>query len=143
MREQSQRFAGVLDHLRTRDDAVRRPTEKERPPGNRDLRVTGRVLYRTSRRILPNGARWPGPKGLNVTTAKTVLVIEDEENLLEAVRYNLDVDGFAVHVARDGAEGLKTAREVGPDLIVLDLMLPTIDGYEVCRAVRTESDVPF
>ena len=78
-----------------------------------------------------------------VTTAKTVLVIEDEENLLEAVRYNLDADGYTVRAVRDGAEGLEAAREAGPDLIVLDLMLPTMDGYEVCRAVRSESDVPI
>ena len=78
-----------------------------------------------------------------MTTAKTVLVIEDEENLLEAVRYNLNADGYAVRALRDGAKGLEAAREIEPDLILLDLMLPTIDGYEVCRAIRTESDVPI
>lgn len=74
---------------------------------------------------------------------KTVLVVEDEENLLEALKYNLEREGFAVHVAVDGEAGLELARSLKPDLIVLDLMLPKMDGFEVCRVLRRESDVPI
>ncbi|MGQ9656244.1 MAG: response regulator, partial [Thermodesulfobacteriota bacterium] len=61
---------------------------------------------------------------------KTVLVVEDEENLLEALKYNLEREGFAVRTAVDGEAGLELARSLKPDLIVLDLMLPKMDGFE-------------
>lgn len=85
-------------------------------------------------------------RGLNteMTTAeKTVLVVEDEENLLEALRYNLEHEGYAVHTAIDGEDGLATARLTHPDLVILDVMLPKLDGFEVCRILRHETEVPI
>jgi len=70
------------------------------------------------------------------------LVVEDEENLLQVLRYNLEREGYRVHTAVDGEEGLEAARIFLPDLIVLDIMLPKLDGLEVCRILRQESDVP-
>lgn len=65
-----------------------------------------------------------------------ILIIEDEEDILALVHYNLIKAGFKVEVATSGEEGLQKAESLQPDLIVLDLMLPNIDGIEVCRRVR-------
>ena len=73
----------------------------------------------------------------------TVLVVEDEENLLEALRYNLEREGYAVETAIDGEQALNTARSKRPQLVILDVMLPKLDGFEVCRILRRESDVPI
>lgn len=72
----------------------------------------------------------------------SVLVVEDEENLLAALKYNLEVEGYDVLTATDGAAGLEAARSASPDLILLDVMLPEMDGLEVCRVLRRENDVP-
>jgi DNA-binding response OmpR family regulator len=72
-----------------------------------------------------------------------VLIIEDEENLVEALRVNLEREGFQVYTAQDGGEGLDTARRTRPDLIILDVMLPTLDGLEICRILRRDSGVPI
>ena len=74
---------------------------------------------------------------------RSVLVVEDEENLLEALRYNLEREGYQVHTASDGGEGLEMARKLNPSLILLDIMLPTLDGFEICRILRRESEVPI
>ena len=74
---------------------------------------------------------------------RSVLVVEDEENLLEALRYNLEKEGYQVHTATDGGDGLELARRVNPSLVLLDIMLPTLDGFEVCRILRRESEVPI
>src|SRR4051812_10662138 len=66
----------------------------------------------------------------------TVLVIDDEADLVELLRYNLERDGFNVVCARDGRDGLNAARHHKPDLIVLDVMMPSLDGLEVCRQLR-------
>jgi DNA-binding response OmpR family regulator len=68
----------------------------------------------------------------------TVLVIDDEADLVELVRYNLDKEGFRVIAASDGESGLEVARRRTPDLIVLDLMMPGMDGLSVCRALRAD-----
>ena len=68
----------------------------------------------------------------------TVLVIDDETDLVELVRYNLEKDGFKVEGAADGETGLALAAREQPDLILLDVMLPGIDGLEVCRILRSE-----
>ncbi len=68
-----------------------------------------------------------------------ILVIEDEEDILALVHYNLSREGFRVSCAQSGEEGVKAARELAPDMIVLDLMLPGMDGLEVCRVLRRES----
>jgi len=74
---------------------------------------------------------------------KTVLVVDDDIKTVELVKLYLERDGYQVLTAYDGIEALRLARESRPDLIVLDLMLPDIDGLEVCRTLRHESDVPI
>lgn len=76
-------------------------------------------------------------------TNRSVLVVEDEENLVEALRYNLEHEGYDVLTAPDGGSGLETARAALPDLVILDVMLPNLDGIEVCRILRRETDVPI
>lgn len=72
-----------------------------------------------------------------------ILVVEDEPALLEALRYNFSREGYQVVTARDGAEALERARQERPDAIVLDLMLPKLDGLEVCRILRRDMTVPI
>ena len=72
-----------------------------------------------------------------------ILVVEDDRNLLETIKYNLTKEGYEVFVAVDGAEALEVARKEKPDLIILDIMLPVIDGFEVCRILRKEMTVPI
>jgi len=67
-----------------------------------------------------------------------VLVIEDSNDLAQGLRYNLELEGYAVKVAEDGNAGLSLAREWDPDLVILDLMLPGIDGYQVLRSLRAD-----
>lgn len=71
-------------------------------------------------------------------TKQTVLIIEDEEPILEVLSYNLRKHGFEVYTATDGQSGLKQARTIIPDLVVLDLMIPVIEGLEVCRQLRSD-----
>jgi DNA-binding response OmpR family regulator len=70
------------------------------------------------------------------------VVVEDEPTIADAVAARLRADGHTVLVARDGVEGLALCRRERPDLVVLDLMLPELDGYEVCRQVQAERPVP-
>ncbi|MBN1257648.1 MAG: response regulator transcription factor [Planctomycetes bacterium] len=70
---------------------------------------------------------------------ETILVIEDEEDIGELVRYNLAAEGYQVFVADSGEDGLKLARSKKPSLIILDLMLPGIDGLEVCKSLRKDT----
>lgn len=79
----------------------------------------------------------------NATSTRTILVVEDEATLAAALSYNLRKAGYNVVEARDGAAALREARRARPDAIILDLMLPQIDGLEVCRRVRADSDVPI
>jgi DNA-binding response OmpR family regulator len=72
-----------------------------------------------------------------------VLVVEDDLTLLETLEYNLAAEGYEVITAADGLTALEVAREDQPDLIVLDLMLPHLDGFEVCRILRRETSVPI
>ncbi len=74
---------------------------------------------------------------------KKILLVEDEKTLVRALAFNLEKEGFEVDVAYDGEEALGKIEQEEPDLIVLDLMLPKVDGYEVCRAVRKTSEVPI
>ncbi len=75
--------------------------------------------------------------------ARRVLVVDDDVKTAELVKLYLNRGGYRVFTAHDGAEALRLARESRPDLIVLDLMLPGIDGLEVCRTLRYESEVPI
>ena len=74
---------------------------------------------------------------------KKVLVVDDDVKTVELVKLYLKRDGYRVITAYEGKEALHLARETHPDLIVLDLMLPGIDGLEICRTLRKESDVPI
>ena len=74
---------------------------------------------------------------------KRVLVVDDDVKTVELVKLYLNRDGYKVLTAYDGVEALRLAREAHPDLIVLELMLPGIDGLKVCRTLRAESDVPI
>jgi len=71
-------------------------------------------------------------------TKSRILIIEDDTSLAEVLQYNLDQEGYQTQVARDGQQGIRTIRLHHPDLIVLDLMLPLIDGLEICRQVRAD-----
>ncbi|MDE2751266.1 MAG: response regulator transcription factor [Gemmatimonadota bacterium] len=73
----------------------------------------------------------------------TILVVEDDPNVAELARLYLVHDGHEVLIARDGAAGLRLALNNAPDLIVLDLMLPKLDGLDICSRVRERSDVPI
>jgi len=72
-----------------------------------------------------------------------ILVIEDDVELAGLYAFVLRLEGHTVHLAHNGDEGLDLWRRLDPDLIVLDIMLPGMDGWEICRAVRKESAVPI
>ncbi len=72
-----------------------------------------------------------------------ILVIEDDEGIRDTLKYNLLAAGFGVQEARDGVNGLRLARSLKPDLVLLDLMLPGMSGVEVCRALRKTSSMPI
>lgn len=75
--------------------------------------------------------------------AKTILVVEDEQDIATIIDFNLKRSGFDTLMAYDGPTGLKMALENAPDLILLDVMLPGMDGFEICRRVREKSQVPI
>jgi two-component system OmpR family response regulator len=75
--------------------------------------------------------------------AKTILVVEDDANLLDIVRHNLAREGYTVVTARDGEAAIEVARTSKPDLMLLDIMLPRLDGLDVCRILRKEMSVPI
>src|SRR5438270_2790759 len=76
-------------------------------------------------------------------STSTILVIDDESHIAELARLYLEKEGYEVITAEDGDEGLRLFRTKQPSLIVLDLMLPGVDGLEVCRQIRRESSVPI
>ena len=71
---------------------------------------------------------------------KTVLIVEDEKNIVDIVRFNLQREGYDTLEAYDGAAGLALAREKHPDLVLLDVMMPKMMGFDVCRVLRDEGD---
>jgi DNA-binding response OmpR family regulator len=77
------------------------------------------------------------------TVRHRALIVEDDANIREVIAQYLDLDGFAVLQAADGGEALRLAESQPPDLVILDLMLPGIDGLEVCRRLRQRSAVPI
>lgn len=77
------------------------------------------------------------------TIKETILVIDDDRHVGELVRLYLQKEGYLVAVAQDGVEGLEKARAIHPDLIVLDIMLPKKDGWEVCRELRAITRAPI
>ncbi len=73
----------------------------------------------------------------------TILIVEDDDTVREVLSAGLESEGYEVILSDNGLDGLKQAKEEGPDLILLDLMLPEMDGLSVCRALRRNSDVPI
>ena len=72
----------------------------------------------------------------------TVLIVEDEKNISDLLELYLKKEGYTVHTAADGGEGLSLFRSLKPDLVLLDLMMPVMDGWSVCKAIRAESQTP-
>lgn len=75
--------------------------------------------------------------------AKQVLVVDDEKLIVKGIRFSLEQDGMEVDCAYDGEEAFQKAKEKSYDMILLDIMLPKMDGFEVCQAIREFSDVPI
>jgi DNA-binding response OmpR family regulator len=73
----------------------------------------------------------------------TILLVEDDQLIVDSVRYGLEHAGYQVLTAIDGATGLALARQEQPDVVLLDVMLPVLDGFQVCRTLRNESNVPI
>ena len=74
--------------------------------------------------------------------AISVLIVEDDRNIAELLQLYLEKEGYAVTVAHDGAQGLSKFRAIQPDLVLLDVMMPVMDGWTVCRTIRAESKTP-
>lgn len=82
-------------------------------------------------------------EGIVLPVNPKILVVEDEPALVDTLEYSLTRQGYDVSVAVDGLKALEVARQVNPDLIVLDVMLPNLDGFEVCRILRQETSAPI
>src|SRR5437879_9058011 len=78
-----------------------------------------------------------------MVVSQKILVVDDEPHIVELVKYNLLQEGYDVLTAYDGSEVVVRSRQERPDLIILDIMLPYVDGLEVCRQIRRESSVPI
>ena len=74
---------------------------------------------------------------------KTILIIEDEKSIAELERDYLEIDGFKVEIALTGREGLEMALNLEVDLVLLDLMLPGIDGFQICKSIRSRKNIPI
>ena len=74
--------------------------------------------------------------------ATSVLIVEDERNIAELLQLYLEKEGYCVTIAADGGQGLEKFRTIRPDLVLLDVMMPVMDGWQLCRAIRAESDTP-
>ena len=73
-------------------------------------------------------------------TEKRILIADDEPDILEIIKYNLQINGYNVETAKDGDEAVKKAKEYKPDLIILDIMMPKKNGIEVCKILRTQPE---
>jgi two-component system, OmpR family, alkaline phosphatase synthesis response regulator PhoP len=91
------------------------------------------------------GAAFGSPNASNLSIASThhatVLLVDDEQDLLDLLQYALEREGYAVHTAHDGIEAIRMAQREQPDLIVLDLMMPRMDGIEACRRLREDGQL--
>ena len=79
----------------------------------------------------------------HILMAKTVLIVEDDRNIADLLRLYLEKEGYSVVIAPDGMRGVEQFRTVHPSLVLLDVMLPGLDGWGVCRAIRAESQTPI
>ena len=75
--------------------------------------------------------------------ATTVLIVEDDRNIAELLQLYLEKEGYAVTIANDGGQGLEKFRAIKPDLVLLDVMMPVMDGWAVCNAIRAETQTPI
>ena len=75
--------------------------------------------------------------------AVSVLIVEDDKNIAELLQMYLEKEGYAVTVAHDGGAGLSKSRAIKPDLVILDVMMPVMDGWGVCKAIRAEAQTPI
>lgn len=82
----------------------------------------------------------PLKPGIKTMARETILIIDDEEDILELVRYNLAREGYNIRMATSGEQALRMIRQELPDLVLLDLMLPNIDGLEVCKRMKSDPD---
>lgn len=72
---------------------------------------------------------------------KKILIADDNENIREALTYLLEDEGYKLWLAKDGAEALRQARDVRPDILFLDIMMPEINGYDVCQTIKNDPDL--
>lgn len=72
-----------------------------------------------------------------------ILIVEDDTNILNIIKFNLKKEGFDVYTASDGEDGFNTFKEVLPDLVLLDIMMPKMDGFEVCKKIRAINETPI
>jgi len=82
-------------------------------------------------------------RGNEANTRQKILVVEDEPSLVDTLQYSLTRQGYEVAVSSDGAKALEVARREKPDMVILDVMLPSLDGFEVCRILRQEMSAPI
>ena len=75
--------------------------------------------------------------------ATSVLIVEDDRNIAELLQMYLEKEGYAVTISADGGQGLSKFRAIQPDLVLLDVMMPVMDGWAVCKAIRVDSDTPI
>ena len=78
-----------------------------------------------------------------IIMAVSVLIVEDDRNIAELLQMYLEKEGYAVTCASDGGQGLAKYRAIKPDLVLLDVMMPVMDGWSVCRAIRAEAQTPI
>ncbi|MFN6341250.1 MAG: response regulator transcription factor [Bacteroidota bacterium] len=79
-------------------------------------------------------------KKTDMDTTYKILVVDDENDILEFIQYNLKKEGYDVHLAHNGQEAIDVARKIKPDLILLDVMMPVMDGIEACKQLKSDSD---
>lgn len=75
---------------------------------------------------------------MQMSKGQTILLVDDEKDILEFLQYNLEREGYKVFVANDGLEGVEMAQKVSPDLILMDVMMPRMDGIEACQTIRQD-----
>ncbi len=80
-------------------------------------------------------------KSMTNINSKTILLVDDEQDILDMLKYNLEKEGFQVHTAHDGLDGYEKAKSIQPALILLDLMMPIMDGVESCGLIRQEASL--
>jgi two-component system phosphate regulon response regulator PhoB len=96
------------------------------------------MCYNINEPVFPITESVPGNRKGVILISKRILIVEDDPSVLRATSYILEKEGYEVLSAQNGLEGLKKARDSNPDLLLLDVMLPGIDGFEICHNLRGE-----